>query len=111
MKNKGDNSYLHYRQRLAQYSELMGFSGGSDVRHLPAMRSSLATNTVLPWWLSSKESNAGATGDAGSIPRRSPRGGHGDPLQYASLENPVDRGAWGDYSPWDRKELDMSEVT
>ena len=32
----------------------------------------------------------------GSIPRmgRSPRGGHGNPLQYSCLENPMDRGAW-----------------
>ena len=35
-------------------------------------------------------------GDAGSIPGsgKSPGGGHGDPLQYSCLENPVDRGAW-----------------
>ena len=35
-------------------------------------------------------------GDAGSIPGlgRFPRGGHGNPLQYSCLENPVDRGAW-----------------
>ena len=40
--------------------------------------------------------NAGATGDMGSIPgsRRSPGGGHGNPLQYSCLENPMDRGAW-----------------
>ena len=25
---------------------------------------------------------------------RSPRGWHGNPLQYSCLENPVDRGAW-----------------
>ena len=25
---------------------------------------------------------------------RSPGGGHGDPLQYSYLENPMDRGAW-----------------
>ncbi|KAB0364994.1 hypothetical protein FD754_009150 [Muntiacus muntjak] len=35
-------------------------------------------------------------GDAGSIPGlgRSPEGGHGNPLQYSCLENPMDRGAW-----------------
>ena len=35
-------------------------------------------------------------GDTGSIPGsgRSPGGGHGNPLQYSSLENPMDRGAW-----------------
>ena len=34
--------------------------------------------------------------DAGSTPgsRRSPRGGHGYPLQYSRLENVMDRGAW-----------------
>ena len=34
--------------------------------------------------------------DAGSIPGlgRSPGGGHGHPLQYSCLENPMDRGAW-----------------
>ena len=32
----------------------------------------------------------------GSIPGlgRSPGGGHGNPLQYSLLENPMDRGAW-----------------
>ena len=25
---------------------------------------------------------------------RAPRGGHGNPLQYSFLENPMDRGAW-----------------
>ena len=25
---------------------------------------------------------------------RSPGGGHGDPLQYSCLENPMDKGAW-----------------
>ena len=35
-------------------------------------------------------------GDLGSIPGlgRSPAGGHGNPLLYACLENPMDRGAW-----------------
>ena len=35
-------------------------------------------------------------GDSGSIPGsgRSPGEGHGNPLQYPCLENPVDRGAW-----------------
>ena len=34
--------------------------------------------------------------DEGSIPGlgRSPGGGHGNPLQYSCLENPMDRGAW-----------------
>ena len=56
--------------------------------------------TGLPWGLSSKESvcKAGGLGDEYSIPGsgRSPGGGHGNPLQYSCLENPMDRGAWQD---------------
>ena len=39
--------------------------------------------------------NAGDIKDTGSIPGsgRTPGGGHGNPLQYACLENPMDRGA------------------
>ena len=42
--------------------------------------------------------------------RRSSGGGHGNPLQYSCLENPMDRGAW-----WATvhgvTELDMTEAT
>ena len=40
--------------------------------------------------------NAGDVRDAGSIPgwERSPRGGHGNPLQYSCLESPMNRAAW-----------------
>ena len=40
--------------------------------------------------------NAGDMRDTGSIPGlgKSPGGGHGNPLQYSCLENPMDRGAW-----------------
>ena len=46
----------------------------------------------LPWWLT-WQSNAG---DLGSIPwlGRFPGEGHGNPLQYSCLENPMDRGDW-----------------
>ena len=39
--------------------------------------------------------NAGDRRDSGLIPGwgRSPGGGHGNPLQYSCLENPMDRGA------------------
>ena len=38
----------------------------------------------------------GKCGRPGSIPGlgRSPGGGHGNPLQYSCLDNPMDRGAW-----------------
>ena len=40
--------------------------------------------------------NAGGIRDAGLIPGsgRSPGEGHGTPLQYSCLEDPMDRGAW-----------------
>ena len=40
--------------------------------------------------------NAGDVRDAGLIPGsgRSPGEGHGNPLQYSCLEDPMDRGAW-----------------
>ena len=40
--------------------------------------------------------NAGDLRDKGLIPglERSPGGGHGNPLQYSCLENPMDRAAW-----------------
>ena len=40
--------------------------------------------------------NAGDARDAGSITGlgRSLGGGHGNPLQYSCLENPMDRGTW-----------------
>ena len=57
-------------------SFLLDFPGGPVVTNLPA--------------------NAGDAGDMGSIPGsgRSSRVGNGKPLQYSSLENSMDRGAW-----------------
>ena len=51
--------------------------------------------------------DAGDKKDAGSIPGSgiSPGGGHGNPLQYSCLENPMEREAWG------HKESDTTEET
>ena len=53
----------------------------------------------LPQWLSvttEAACNAGDRGDTGSIlgPGRSLGGGHGNPLQYSILENPMGKGGW-----------------
>ena len=50
---------------------------------------------AFPGGSDGKES-AWNAGDLGLIPElgRSPGGGHGNPLQYSCLENPMDRGAW-----------------
>jgi hypothetical protein len=49
----------------------------------------------FPGGLNGKESACNA-GDPGSILglERSPGEGNGNPLQYSSLENPIDRGVW-----------------
>ena len=57
--------------------------------------------TIL-WCIRSFASGSGGkesacnTGDPDTIPGsgRSPGEGHGKPLQYSCLENPMDRGAW-----------------
>ena len=50
-------------------------------------------------------------GELGSIPElgRSPGGGHGNPLQYSSLENPHGQSIRAGYSPWGCKELNTTE--
>ena len=50
-------------------------------------------------------------GDVGSIPGsgRFPGEGHGNPLQYSCLGNPMDRGAWqATYSLRGSKESDVT---
>ena len=66
----------------------MGFPGGSVVKNLPA--------------------NAE---DSGSVPvlGRFPGEGNGNPLQYSSLGNPMDRGAWGATVHEVAKKLDTTE--
>ena len=67
---------------------IQGFHGGSD----------------------GKESTCN-TGNLGLIPAlgRSPGGGHGNPPQYSCLKNPHEQRSLVGYSPWSRKESDMTE--
>ena len=67
---------------------LQGSQGGLETKGFP----------------SGKEFSRNA-GDPGSIPGsgKSPGGGNGNLLQYSSLENPMV------YSPWGRKESDMTQ--
>ena len=44
-------------------------------------------------------------------PGRSPGEGHGNPLQYSCLENPMDRGTWQAPIHGGHKELDTTERT
>ena len=69
----------------------MGFPGGTIIKNPP-------TNA----------GNAGNQGIPGS--RRSPEGRNSNPLQYTCLENPMELGTWrATYSPWGRKESDVTE--
>ena len=62
--------------------------------------------------LKNTPANVGAVRDMGSIPGWGrPLGrGHGNPLQYLAGESHGQRSLEG-YRPWDRTELDMTEVT
>ena len=73
---------------LIIFHGVKGFPGGSD----------------------SKES-ACSVGNLGLMPElgRSPRGGHGNPLQYSYLENPYGQRSLVGYSPWNCKESDRTE--
>ena len=70
----------------------------------------LFTRGIFPGGSDGKVSAYNA-GNLGSVPGsgRSPGEGNGNPLQYSCLENPMDGGAWLGYSPWGRKESDITE--
>ena len=57
--------------------------------------------------------SAGEVRDMGLIPGsgRSPGEGHGNPLQYSWLEESHRQRSLAGCSPWDRKELEMTETT
>ena len=54
----------------------MGFPGGTSGNEPPAKLEDVRDMSLIP--------------ELG----RSPGEGHGDPLQYSCLENPMDKGAW-----------------
>ena len=65
--------FLHFLGNFHTFSQ--GFPGGAVVKDPPT--------------------SAGDARDSGVIPGsgRSPGGGHGSPLQYSCLQNPMDTGA------------------
>ena len=82
-------------EALPHASKCAGAAGRKDhfiLKHLYG--SPGASQVVLV--VKNPPANAGDIRDEGSIPGmgRSPGGGHGNPLQYSCLENPMDRGAW-----------------
>ena len=68
--------------------------------------------TMVALVVENPPASIGGITDSDSIPEwgRSPGGGHGTPLQYSCLENPMDRGAW--WATVHRvEESGMTEVT
>ena len=65
-------------------------------KRIESWNSETCTVKGFPGGSDSKESTCNA--DLGSISGsgRSPGGGHGNPLQYSCLENPMDSAAWWD---------------
>ena len=71
------------------------FYSQEDYEFLPVIIDSTGASLVVQV-VKNPPANAGASEDAGSIPRlgRSIKEGKGNPLQCSCLENPMDRGAW-----------------
>ena len=80
-----------------------GFPGGSDGKES-------ICDAGDPVVVKNMPPSAGDIRDTGSVlgSGRSPRGEHGNPLQYSCLENAMDRGAW-QASPWGRKDSDTTD--
>ena len=100
---KGMANHSSILSQRTQWTEEPGGLQSTGLHRVGQNRNNLAyTHVMFPGlsqWLNSKEFafNAGDTGDTGSIPGsgRCPGGGHGNPLQYSCLENPMDRVACG----------------
>ena len=84
---------LQHPDRLQGHTASFCLTGGSRMCVLLSLRPH--NRDLNPRWLSGKESACSA-GVPGSIPElgRCPGAGHGNPLQYSCLENPMDRGGW-----------------
>ena len=85
------------KSSLSTVSKTHSTHGQGTIPCFPFMLSCLG----LPWWFRGQSACLQCR-DLGLIPGlgRSPRGWHGNPIQY-SWRIPMDRGAWrATYSPW-----------
>ena len=64
-----------FKDKCYHIAYTRGFFDGSGIKNLPAMQEPQET-WFNPWV------------------RKVPEGGHGNPLQYSCLKNPMDRRAW-----------------
>ena len=91
-----NKSREHKYVKRAKLYTLKGFPGGAGGKEPACQRRRRKRHGFDPW--------------VGKIPG----GGHGSPLQYSCLENPMDRGDLGGWiwsSPRGCKELDMTQAT
>ena len=97
---QGQGSWAGGRAGWASVPTVGGFRASSHQPCVCVILKHKSGVSGLPWWLSGKEFACKA-GDSGWIPGsgRSPGGGHGNPLQYSCLENPMDRGTIGFLCP------------
>ena len=114
---EGEDGHLHTKERLPRKPALLtSWSWTPSLQNCEKFNSLFKQRGLFyfamatPGGSDGKESACNA-GDLGLIPGsgRSPGGGHGNPLQYSCLENPHGQRSLTSYSPWGRKESDMTE--
>ena len=86
---QGVGQYPYNRHSISLIRTFLLFTGLIKGHFLPFI-------VQVALMIKNPPANAGSTRDVGSVPGlgRSPGEGHGNPLQYSCLENPMDRGAW-----------------
>ena len=94
-------------KEMATHSSVLAWRipGTGEPGGLPSM--GLHSRTQLEGLSSSREKNKQINKVLFPRSRRSPGVGNGNPLQYSCLVNPMDRSLVG-YSPWGRKEVDIT---
>ena len=80
-------------------TEVLPFPPPGDLSEQRIKPTSLSSPSSVGWFFpdcSAVNNQLANARDVGSIPGsgKSPGGGHGNPLQYSCLENPMDKGAW-----------------
>ena len=97
------------RERLIFYTDCAGTTGHPyrAVTRLPAASDG---EPLVPITGGSAVKNLPAQGGVALVPGsgRSPREGHGNPLQYSCLENSMDRGVWQATVPGVARESDTT---
>ena len=96
------NLKLYYQDSIFISQELLtGFADDNTTVYLSNLQLKGGASQVV-LMVKNPPANAGDITDADFMPGsgRSPGGGHGNPLQYSCLENPMDRGASTDRGAW-----------